>query len=158
MLQLFHLEKYRHQPPHLLSGGEKQRLAIASVVAMQPRHIIFDEPTSLLDYPSRVELLNLITALHRGENTLAPEPLTIIFITQFPEEALFARRLLVFEQGRIKFDGPPVQIFQKINEMMAMGLRPPLEFLVWQRMQNQRVSSKPLPLPSIEDIILDPIL
>jgi energy-coupling factor transport system ATP-binding protein len=160
-LRLFHLEKYRDQPPHLLSGGEKQRLAIAAVVAMQPTHLVFDEPTSLLDYPSRVELLRLALALNRGEGALAPQCLTILFITQFPEEALFARRLLIFEHGRLKFDGSPMHVFQQIESLQSIGLRPPLEFLVWQKLQNLHRHQSPAvritPL-AIEDLILNPIL
>jgi len=161
VLDLFHLEKYRHHPPHLLSGGEKQRLAIAAVVAMQPSHLIFDEPTSLLDYPSRVELLQLAVALNRGENALAPRPLTVLFITQFPEEALFARRLLIFDRGHLKFDGHPIQIFQQVEELESIGLRPPLEFLAWHRMlglASRQNPSEKFPFASIEDFILNPIL
>lgn len=158
VLGLFHLEKYRNHPPHLLSGGEKQRLAIAAVVAMQPRHIVFDEPTSLLDYSSRVELLQLAVALNRGANTLAPEPLTILFITQFPEEALFARRLLVFDHGCIKFDGPPTSIFQQVEALQSIGLRPPVEFPVWQKLQELHRQTGNIAFSSIEDLVLDPIL
>lgn len=161
MLRLFHLEKYRDHPPHLLSGGEKQRLAIAAVVAMQPRHLVFDEPTSLLDYESRVELLQLAAAMNRGENTLAPTPLTVLLITQFPEEALFARRLLIFDRGRLRYDGRPSQIFQQIEALQTLGLRPPLEFLVWQKMQmRHRLPDHTgrFPVIAIEDLILNPIL
>lgn len=160
VLKLFHLETYRDHPPHLLSGGEKQRLAVAAVVAMQPRHLILDEPTSLLDYESRVELLQLATALNRGDNTIASLPLTVLLITQFPEEALFARRLLIFDRGRLLFDAPPIDVFQHAEALQFIGLRPPLEFLVWEKLQHRPAlrGEGHFPLSAIEDFILNPIL
>jgi ABC-type multidrug transport system ATPase subunit len=111
-----------------------------------------------LDYPSRVELLDLALAINRGEMTLASEPLTILFITQFPEETLFAKRLLVFDHGRIEFDGPPTAIFQRIEALRAVGLRPPEEFSLWQKVQTLQSQTGKVTFSSIEDLILNPIL
>jgi energy-coupling factor transporter ATP-binding protein EcfA2 len=89
MLRQFNLETYRNHPPHLLSGGEMQRLAVASVVAMSPKYLIFDEPTSLLDAASRKSMLSLIADLQKSHK---PDPfghsITPILITQYPEEGL----------------------------------------------------------------------
>ena len=69
MLEQFNLQKYRNHPPHLLSGGEMQRLALASVMAMCPKYLVFDEPTSLLDLASRKSLLSLISEFHNKNQT-----------------------------------------------------------------------------------------
>jgi len=153
LLKSFRLEQYRQQPPHLLSGGEKQRLALAAVLAMQPRHIIFDEPTSLLDYESRGQVLELMQQLNASPNPFSEPALTILLITQFPEEALFANRLLVMDHGRLVMDGAPKEIFLRIEELQQLGLRSPIEFVVYNefRRNNNEV-------PRLEDFLLSPIL
>jgi energy-coupling factor transporter ATP-binding protein EcfA2 len=148
LLKLFQLEAYRQQSPHLLSGGEKQRLALAAVMAMQPRHLVFDEPTSLLDYESRRQALELMTQLNHPPKSFSEQPLTILLITQFPEEALFAKRLLILDRGRMVMDGAPVEIFSKVDDLRRLGLQPPIEFLAQQDFPG---------LP-IEEFLLSPIL
>lgn len=125
MLTRFDLTKYREHPPHLLSGGEMQRLAVASIVAMSPEIIIFDEPTSLLDPAHCNMILKLILELQQEKTE---PPLTTIFITQFPHEALYFNRLLIFHQGRIYLDGSPAEIFLKRDELCKIGLEVPIEF------------------------------
>jgi len=115
MLQVFELETYRDHAPHLLSGGEKQRLALAAIVAMQPRHLIFDEPTSLLDYPSRLKFFATIDMLRQNRDHDSKTPITILHVTQFPEETLLAERLLVLREGKIIMDGPRDQVLAEIN-------------------------------------------
>jgi energy-coupling factor transporter ATP-binding protein EcfA2 len=108
MLAQFRLTEYRRHPPHLLSGGEMQRLALAAVLAMSPKYLIFDEPTSLLDPESRKHLLSLISKCHADNPPdLSSEGISTLFITQYPEEALFCDRLLILSQGRIAFDDKP---------------------------------------------------
>ncbi|MFQ5649046.1 MAG: ATP-binding cassette domain-containing protein [bacterium] len=130
MLRVFHLEPYRLHPPHLLSGGEMQRLALASVMAMRPDVIIFDEPTSLLDPASRALLLELIAQLHQRNARNQNPAVTPLFITQSPEEALPFERLLVLHKGKIAFDGAPVDVFQKVDELQEIGVPVPVEFEV----------------------------
>ncbi|RLD09338.1 energy-coupling factor transporter ATPase, partial [candidate division KSB1 bacterium] len=125
-LDKFGLLKYRLQSPHYLSGGEKQRLALAAVMAMQPRYLILDEPTSLLDPRSRREILALVQELHTG----GARDITTMLITQFPDEALMADRLLVFDHGRIIMDAPPKAIFADEQALHEIGLEPPLVFKV----------------------------
>jgi len=153
LLALFHLEPYRRQAPHLLSGGEKQRVALAAVMAMQPRHLIFDEPTSLLDYESRCQVLTLMQQLVSSPNPFSEQPLTIVLITQFPEEALFAERLLVMDNGRLVMDGPPKEIFRRVDELRQLGLRPPIEFIAYEEARKSKNEAPPL-----EDFLLSPIL
>lgn len=147
----FELERYRQRPPHQLSGGEKQRLAIAAVMAMQPRHLILDEPTTLLDLEHRRKLLALLVALNKG--TATRQPCTIINVTQFPEEALFASRLIILHDGDLVFDDHPHQIFMQEDRLRAIGLLPPIEFSAFIRLQKIK-----FPLTSIEEISLSPIL
>jgi energy-coupling factor transport system ATP-binding protein len=153
LLKLFNLEPYRQQAPHLLSGGEKQRLALAAVMAMQPRHIVFDEPTSLLDYESRCQALELMQQLSASPNPFSEQALTIVLITQFSEEALFAGRLLVMDRGRIVMDDAPKEIFLRIEELQQLGLRAPIEFVAHNEFKKNRNAALP-----IEDFLLSPIL
>jgi len=119
-LKKFKLYRYRRHSPHYLSGGEKQRLAIAAVMAMNPSYLVLDEPTSLLDPMSRQEILHTITQLHQ---TYA---MTTILITQFPQEALDADRLIVFHDGEILFDDHPKQVFSHRKELQRIGLDTPI--------------------------------
>jgi energy-coupling factor transport system ATP-binding protein len=130
MLEQFDLQKYRHHPPHLLSGGEMQRLALASVMAMSPQYLIFDEPTSLLDLASRKSLLSLISEFYQKNRTRGKINISTFFITQYPEETLTFDRLLVLNQGQIILDDKPAEIFQKVEELKDLGLEVPAEFEV----------------------------
>ncbi len=118
-LKYFNLGAYRNHPPHKLSGGEKQKVALASVLSMQPEYLILDEPTSLLDPVGKREVLCLLPMLSDERNV------TIIHITQFPEEAIAADRVLVMHQGKIVLDGPPAEIFRHKEELEKIGLDVP---------------------------------
>jgi len=118
-LKYFHLEGCRTHPPHKLSGGEKQKVALAAVLSMQPKYLILDEPTSLLDPLGKKEVLSLIQMLSEEKNV------TVIHITQFPEEAVTADRVLVMYQGKVLLDGPPVEIFKQKEKLERMGLGVP---------------------------------
>ncbi|RIK69728.1 energy-coupling factor transporter ATPase [candidate division KSB1 bacterium] len=148
MLALFELSHYRHHAPHQLSGGEKQRVALAAVLAMQPRHIVFDEPTSLLDYSSRVRFFETLAALRQKLQRL-----TIVHITQFSEESLFADRLLILHQGKIVMQGPPRELLQRVADFEKIGLQPPVEFRVFE--EYCKTNNVRLPL---EEFMLSPIL
>lgn len=124
-LRRFDLERYRHRSPHLLSGGEKQLVALASVLAMRPKYLILDEPTSLLDPKGRKEILASIKSLH-SENF--SKPITTVLITQFPDEAINADRLLILDEGKILFDDKPENVFQHVEELKRIGLDVPIEF------------------------------
>jgi len=107
-LERFDLGSHRHTNPLHLSGGEKQRLALAGVMIMEPAHLILDEPTSLLDPWSRGHILDLI-------HDAAQQGTTVIHITQFSEEALAADRLMVLDGGRIVGDGLPSDILADLG-------------------------------------------
>ena len=96
-LKLVGIYDYRQHTPHLLSGGQKQRVAIAGVLAMQPRCLVLDEPTAMLDPRGRREVMDTVRRLNREEG------ITVIFITHFMEEAVYADRVIVLGDGKLFF-------------------------------------------------------
>jgi len=117
----FHLEKYQFSPPHILSGGERQQLALASVWVMHPDYLILDEPTSLLDPQGREEILNFL------DDRIKMKEMGILLVTQYPEEAMTCDRLIIMDHGTIRMDGHPEDIFRKVKELRKMGLDVPVE-------------------------------
>jgi len=107
----------RHRPPHLLSAGQQQRVAIAGALAMHPRCLILDEATSMLDPAGRRGLLDLIDELHA-------EGMTVIAITHATEEVARAERAVVMYQGQVVFDGPPCAAFAHPS-LRSWGILPP---------------------------------
>jgi biotin transport system ATP-binding protein len=122
------LHDFADQRPHLLSGGEKRRLAIAGILAMEPRVVVFDEPFSNLDYPGIRQVLKQILALHQSGHT--------ILITTHDLEKIIAHadRLVVMQDGKIARDGRPAPL---LREVEAFGIREPcasrlgMEALSW---------------------------
>ena len=112
------MSEYRRRAPHMLSGGQKQRVAIAGVLALQPRLIVFDEATAMLDPRGRAEVLGIIHALHQ-------KGMTILFITHNMEEVVDADRVIVLAQGLIQADGAPGQVFADRPLLNRAGLVPP---------------------------------
>jgi len=113
-LQRFDLEHYRHTNPTNLSGGEKQRLALASVMIMKPYYLILDEPTALLDPQGQMSLLDSVqSAVNDGS--------TVIHITQFSFEALLSDRLIVLDESGFCFDGKPDEVLSKSKEYRSCG-------------------------------------
>ncbi|MFC1526432.1 ABC transporter ATP-binding protein [Candidatus Latescibacterota bacterium] len=110
------LAPYRRHPPHQLSGGEKQRLAVAACVALRPRYLVLDEPTSLLDPRSRRELMEVLERLRRDHD------IATLHITQIPEEAARADRVIVLDRGRIAADGSAEEVFAGDEDLRRMGL------------------------------------
>lgn len=117
----------RERPPHLLSAGQMQRAALAGVLAMRPRCVIFDETTAMLDPGGRRMVKELIQRLHR-------EGLTVIVITHFMQEAANADRIVVLEHGRVALDGPPARIFSPSSDLPKLGLDLPQPMLLASRL------------------------
>ena len=119
--------EFREHAPHLLSGGQKQRIAIAGVIAMQPRCIVLDEPTAMLDPIGRADVLRTIKALNRQRGV------TVVLITHHMDEAAPADRLVVMAKGRVIADGAPKEIFQDVEGLKAVGLTvPETTQLLWE--------------------------
>ena len=110
---------FRRTAPSMLSGGQKQRVAIAGVIAMEPEIIVFDESTSMLDPAGRLEVMETAKALNR-ENGV-----TVVWITHFMDEAAQASRLIVVDDGEIRLDGAPRQVFSRVKEIQSYGLEAP---------------------------------
>lgn len=109
------MEKHAQATPHDLSSGEKQLIAIAGVLAMNPRHIAFDEPTSYLDPAGRKKILATIRKLHQ-------QGITIIHVTHTMDEIIEADRVAVLDQGRILFAESPRSLFSRPEKITALGL------------------------------------
>jgi energy-coupling factor transport system ATP-binding protein len=111
--------EYRTHAPHLLSGGQKQRVAIAGVIAMQPKIIVLDEPTAMLDPQGREEVLSTVTRLCREKG------MTVVFITHHMDECVGADKLVIMSNGYIKAVGTPAEIFADVEMMAREGLSVP---------------------------------
>jgi len=123
VLDDFGLSDYRLRSPHYLSGGEKQLLAVAAVLAIRPKYLILDEPTSLLDPFSRDKILAM--TLQDGKFL---QQVTPILITQFPDETLHTERLIILHEGHVFIDGSPAEVFKHRKSLAAIGVGVPVEW------------------------------
>jgi len=148
------LSDYATHPPHMLSGGQKQKVAIAGALASRSTCIVFDEPNSMLDPPGRQQVLDTIRQLN-------DEGMTIVLITQSMDEAAMARRIVAMNAGRIVLDGPPEVVFAAqdtecnhplpkggisvggLSLLVEMGLDRPFAAEIADRLREQG-----LPLPT----------
>jgi len=130
-LKAVNMYEFREHAPHLLSGGQKQRIAIAGVIAMQPRCIVLDEPTAMLDPIGRADVLRTIKTLNRERGV------TVVLITHHMDEAAQADRLIVMAKGKVVADGAPREVFSHVEELKAVGLTVPhTTELLWQLRQE----------------------
>ncbi len=111
--------QYRGHSPNKLSGGQKQRVAIAGVMAMEPKCIVLDEPTAMLDPSGRKEVLDAVEALNREKGV------TVILITHYMEEVTGADKVYVMDHGRVVMQGTPRQIFSQVEELKSYRLDVP---------------------------------
>ena len=110
---------YRDHAPHLLSGGQKQRVAIAGIIAMEPKCIVLDEPTAMLDPRGRREVMETITALNQEKG------ITVVLITHHMDEAAKADRVVVLSAGRVVADGAPREVFSQVDLLHNIRLAAP---------------------------------
>ena len=111
--------QYREHAPHLLSGGQKQRIAIAGVIAMEPRCIVLDEPTAMLDPKGRKDVIDTVKKLNKEKG------ITVILITHHMDEAAQAGRVVVLNKGKIAADGTPREVFSQVKLLHDIGLAAP---------------------------------
>ena len=111
--------EYREHAPHLLSGGQKQRVAIAGIIAMEPKCIILDEPTAMLDPRGRREVVETIGRLNQEKG------ITVVLITHHMDEAAKADRVVVLHKGKVTADGKPEEVFSQVELLHDIGLAAP---------------------------------
>ncbi len=111
--------EYRGHAPHLLSGGQKQRIAIAGVIAMEPKCIVLDEPTAMLDPRGRKEVMDTVLALNKEKG------ITVVLITHHMDEAARAGRVVVLHKGNVALDGTPQEVFARTDVLHGIGLAAP---------------------------------
>ena len=111
--------EYREHAPHLLSGGQKQRVAIAGIIAMEPKCIVLDEPTAMLDPRGRREVIDTVSRLNREKG------ITVVLITHHMDEAAKADRVVVLDKGKVAADGTPREVFSQVELLHSIGLASP---------------------------------
>ncbi|MGN0302573.1 MAG: energy-coupling factor transporter ATPase [Anaerotardibacter sp.] len=141
------LESLAKRSTSALSGGQKQRLALAGVLALEPKVLIFDEASAMLDPQGRKEFMNLCTDLHR-------KGFTIIMTTHFMEEAAFASRIIVLEDGRIVAQGTPEELFSDGELVTALNLDIPFSVRVSRALQDRGID---IPLTFTTDALKEGI-
>ncbi|MDI6892612.1 MAG: energy-coupling factor transporter ATPase [Actinomycetota bacterium] len=119
-LSAVHMSEYARYEPHLLSGGQKQRVAIAGILAMKSKYLVLDEPTSQLDPRGRREVMETLRNLN------VKEGVTVVHITHFVEEAIYAERVIVMDKGRVALDGAPRAALGDVERVKSLGITPPL--------------------------------
>lgn len=113
------MNEYRKHSPNKLSGGQKQRVSIAGVIAMHPQCIIFDEPTAMLDPNGRKEVIRAARALNDVER------MTVVLITHYMEETIYADRIIVMDKGAIALQGTPKEVFSQVEKLESLRLSVP---------------------------------
>ena len=111
--------EYRTHAPHLLSGGQKQRIAIAGIIAMEPKCIVLDEPTAMLDPQGRREVMETVLRLNQEKG------ITVILITHHMDEAAQAQRVIVLNNGTVAADGTPQEVFSQVELLHSIRLAAP---------------------------------
>lgn len=126
-LKAVDMYEYRMHSPSQLSGGQKQRVAIAGIIAMQPKCIILDEPTAMLDPHGRKEVMATIKRMNREQGV------TIVLITHYMDEAAQAERVVVIDKGRVVLDNTPPKVFSQVEFLKGIGLDvPQVTELAWE--------------------------
>ena len=134
---------YREHAPHLLSGGQKQRIAIAGVIAMEPKCIVLDEPTAMLDPRGRREVVETIGRLNKEKG------ITVVLITHHMDEAAKADRVVVLHKGKVAADGSPKEVFSQVELLHSIGLAAPEPVELCRELNKQGFD---LPLDKLDPI------
>ena len=139
------MEKYAHSAPNMLSGGQKQRIAIAGMLAMQPKVLVLDEATAMLDPKGRRDIIDLVTKLHK-ENGI-----TVVMITQYMEEVIGADRVAVMSGGELILEGTPKEVFSQDELLHKHRLDVPVMQQLASRL-NAHGANLPKSILSVEEM------
>jgi len=139
------MDEYKDKIPSMLSGGQKQKIAIASILAMKPECIVMDEPTAMLDPVGRKSVMEIIA-------TLKTQGITIILITHFMEEAIKADRVIVMEKGRIILDDIPKKVFSQMGTIKNLALDVP-QVTEIAHLLNKKGVNLPTDILTIEEMV-----
>ena len=142
-LEIVGLSGFEKRSPHMLSGGQKQRVAIAGVLSCNPDIIIFDEATAMLDPEGRWEVLKTIKKLHTMGHT-------IIMISHYVEEALFADRIILMKNGRILADGKPKEVLTDVPLLDETGIELPVAVKAYYDLKKRGIVLSKIPLTNEE--------
>ena len=123
--------EYRTHSPNKLSGGQKQRVAIAGVIAMEPKCIVLDEPTAMLDPNGRREVIDAVEKLQKKKNV------TVILITHYMEEVTDADQVFVMDDGHIVMHGTPREIFSRVDELKRYRMDVPQVTMLAEELRNR---------------------
>ena len=138
--------EYRHSSPNKLSGGQKQRVAIAGVVAMHPKCIVLDEPTAMLDPVGRKDVIRTVRALNMVEDV------TVILITHYMEEVIYADKVIVMDDGKVVMQGTPGEIFSQVDTLKKYRLDVPQVTLLAHELKKAGLDL-PAVILSIEELV-----
>ncbi len=139
-LKAVDMYEFREHAPHKLSGGQKQRVAIAGIIAMEPRCIVLDEPTAMLDPRGRVEVMDTVRRLNRDKG------ITVVLITHYMDEAVQAGRVVVMDNGGILADGTPQEVFGDVEMLKRHDLDVPQATELCYRLKAAGIRISDLPL------------
>ena len=144
-LETVGMSEYKRRSPNQLSGGQKQRIAIAGVIAMQPKCIVFDESTAMLDPIGRRQVMKTMEKLNKEHG------ITIIHITHYMQEAILADRIVVMDKGQVILQGTPKEVFKEVKKIKDIGLDvPDTTYLVY--LLNQEGLNLPIDLLTVEEV------
>ncbi len=144
-LETVGMSDYKKNSPNQLSGGQKQRIAIAGVIAMQPKCIVFDESTAMLDPIGRRQVMSTMQKLNKEYG------ITIIHITHYMQEAILADRIVVMDKGQVILEGTPKEVFKEVKRIKDIGLDvPDTTYLVY--LLNQEGFNLPIDLLTVEEV------
>ena len=131
------MQEFRSNSPNKLSGGQKQRVTIAGVVAMHPQCIVLDEPTAMLDPNGRKDVIRAVRALNMVEH------ITIILITHYMEEVIYADKVLVMDSGHLVMQGTPKDIFSQVDTLKSYHLDVPQATLLAEELRKSGLPLSP---------------
>ncbi|NLJ72199.1 MAG: energy-coupling factor transporter ATPase [Syntrophomonadaceae bacterium] len=146
-LKMVKMEEFKKHPPYLLSGGQKQKVALAGLLALNPKYLVLDEPTTMLDSQSKQDVIKTILDIKNATN------LTVIMITHDLEEVVKADRILILDEGLIKADIKPEEMYDNKAVLSAAGVELPEVTQLIDELNNKGLESLPHNLLTVDELV-----